>query len=202
MKESSPLKWPLDWPRTLPERQQVQAQWKKSQSFYIDALELELKRMGTVSSVLTLNTRGDRDTGVAVWFSRTKKEDFSWRDILQIRNPYPTIDEIDSAYRVLARRYHTDNLDSADVEVFHQITKARQTARDWVNRREGNSYDYAIACDTFKDVRLNIAALANTIRHIRGIERCGTSALMEKTFEGFKQIAAQAETHVEHATTA
>jgi hypothetical protein len=189
MKEATPLRWPEGWTRTLPEKQQAQSQWKKPQSFYIDALETELKRMGVIASVLTMNPKYDRDPGVAVWFSRTRKEDFSWRETLGITAPYPTNSEIDDAYRRLAAKYHTDNLQTGDVNVFHKIADARKIAKDWVNRREGNTFDYAIGADAFKEVRLNIAALANSIRHIRGLERCGTSAIMEKTFEGFKQLA-------------
>jgi hypothetical protein len=197
MKESTPLKWPEGWARTLPEKQRVQPAWKKPQAFYVDALETELKRMGTVASVLTLNPRGDRDQGVAVWFSRTGKEDFSWRETLGITIAYPTLDEVASAYRKLAAKYHPDNLQTGDVSIFHRIKIAQRDAENWVNRREGNKFDYAIGADAFRDARTNIAALANSIRHIRGLERCGTSAIMEKTFEGFKQLAEGI--HVEHA---
>lgn len=188
MKESTPLKWPEGWPRTRPQDQKKQSQWKKPYSFYLDKLEEELKRMGTVSSQVTSNGSGDRDPGVAVWFSRTRKEDFSWQDALEIRNPYPNANEIDSAYRRLAQRYHPDNRQTGDVAMFHKIADARARAMDWVNRKDGTSFDYAIACDTFEELRLNVAALWQSIKHIRGLERCGTSALLEKSFEGFKQL--------------
>jgi hypothetical protein len=188
MKETYPLKWPQGWPRTLPEKQEANAQWKKPRAFYIGQLETELKRIGTESSILTLNSAGDRDPGVAVWFSRTKKEDFSWRETLRITSAYPTLIEIDDAYRQLAKIYHPEG-SGADINIFHKITDARAKAKDWVNHREGNVFDYGIGADRFKDARLNIAALANSIRHIRGLERCGTSAIMEKTFEGFAQLA-------------
>jgi DnaJ-class molecular chaperone len=176
----------------------VQPLWKKPQGFYIDSLEAELKRMGTIASVLTLNGRSDRDQGVAVWFSRTGKEDFSWRETLGITIAYPTIEEVSSAYKKLAAKYHPDNLQSGDVNIFHRIKLAQRDAENWVNRREGNQFDYAIGADAFKDARLNIAALANSIKHIRGLERCGTSAIMEKTFEGFKQLSEGA--NVQYAT--
>lgn len=187
MKEQSPLKWPEGWPRTLPEKQRFQPHWKKSQSFYANALETELKRMGTVSSALTMNSSNSRDAGVAVWFSRKREEDFSWRETLSITAAYPTINQIDDAYRALAKIYHPEG-SGGDISIFHKITEARQKAKNWVNRNEGNLLDHAIGADAFKEVRLNIAALANSIRHIRGLERCGTSAIMEKTFEGFKQL--------------
>lgn len=188
MKESSPLKWPQGWPRVLPEHREPQAAWKKSHGFYVDQLEAELRRFGVIQSELTMNGRGDRDLGVAVWFSRKRAEDFSWRDVLGLTIAYPTLGDVDAAYRKLAAKYHTDNLSTGDIEVFHKITKARIAARDWVNRQEGNVFDYSIGADKFDEVRLNIASLANSIRHIRGLERCGTSAIMEKSFEGFKQL--------------
>jgi hypothetical protein len=188
MREVTPLKWPEGWPRTLPENQRGQAQWKKSLSYYMDALEKELTRMGTEASVLTTNGRGARDQGVAIWFSRTKKEDFSWRVALEITAPYPSVDDINAAYRKLSMKYHPDNQESGDGEIFRAITKAKATAIDWVNRREGKSYDSAIANDTFNEIRLNIAGLVGTIQAIRKIERCGSSALMEKTWQGFVSL--------------
>lgn len=196
MKEATPLKWPGNWPRVLPENQKGHSSWKKPQSFYLDQLELELKRMGTISSVVTSNGRGSRDSGVAVWFSRTKKEDFSWRETLNLHIAYPTLDDVGRAYRPLAAKYHTEG-SSSDIEMFLKVTKARDSANAWVNRREGNNFDMAIACDTFDEARLNVAALWQSIKHIRGLERCGTSALMEKTFEGFAQLTEGA-----HVTTA
>lgn len=188
MKETSPLKWPSGWPRVMPEHRQEQKQWKKPQGFYVDQLELELRRLGAIQSGLTMNERGNRDTGVAVWFSRKREEDFSWRDTLGITVAYPAISDVESAYRKLAAKYHTDNIDTGDLEVWLKIQKARVTAREWVNRQEGNVFDYSIGADTFKEQRLNIAALANSLRHIRGLERCGTSAIMEKTIEGYKAL--------------
>jgi len=188
MIERTPLKWPSGWPRVRPENQKGQPQWKKSHSFYVKQLEDELKRMGAESFVLTLNDAGSRDPGVAVWFTRKRLEDFSWRETLEITAAYPTIDDISSAYRKLVAKYHTDNMSTGDLEVFHKITKARAAANDWVNRREGSKLDNAIGADAFREQKLNIAALAGSIRHIRGLERCGTSAIMEKTLEGFAQL--------------
>jgi len=200
MKEATPLKWPEGWVRTLPEHQRTRTQWKKPQSFYIDSLEKELGRMGTVSSVLTINPRGDRDPGVAVWFSRTKKDDFSWRETLQMAIAYPTLADIDDAYRRLAKIYHPEG-SNPDINIFHKLADAKAKARYWVSRQEGNTFDYAIACDSFRETRLNVAALANSIRHIRGLEQCGTSAIMEKTFQGFAQISEKAESHVTTAAS-
>jgi hypothetical protein len=194
MKESTPLKWPGNWPRVLPEHRVGQSSWKKPQSFYLDQLELELKRMkvieredGGIAASVTSDGKGARDTGVAVWFSRTKKEDFTWRETLGLYVAYPTLDDVGRAYRPLAAKYHTEG-SSGDLEMFLKVTRARDAASSWVNQRSGNSYNMAIACDKFNEARLNIASLWQSIKHIRGLERCGTSALMEKTFEGFAQL--------------
>lgn len=189
MKEATPLKWPESgWPRTRPQDQAGRSQWKKTQIFYVDQLELELKRMGALASVLTWNGPRDRDPGVAVWFSRKRKDDFTWQDTLEIKNPYPTLDEIETAYKKLVPRYHTDRPGEGDPVMFVKINEARMLARRWVSRVEGNVHDLAIACDAFRESRLNVAALWQTIKHIRGIERCGTSALMERAIEGFAQL--------------
>jgi DnaJ domain len=192
VKEERPLKWPSGWPRVLPEKQKTQSQWKKPISFYKDQLESELQRMGAEQYMLTMNDPGHRDAGVAVWFSRKRDEDFSWRETLEITAAYPSIEDVDAAYRRLAQKYHPDNASTSDVEIFHKISKAKIAARDWVNRREGNTYGYSLASDTFKEQRLNIAALASSIRYIRGLERCGTSSIMEKTIEGFKALPEKA----------
>lgn len=188
MKEEHPLKWPTGWPRVLPEKQQLNAQWKKSWRFYRDQLEIELARLGVETSMITLNADGSRDPGVGLWFSRKKEEDFSWRDTLAITTAYPTLDDVNAAYRRMVAKYHTDNLDTGDLEIFHKISRAKAAAINWVNHSEGNTYDFGMGSDKFKEPRLNLAALANSIRHIRGLERCGTSAIMEKTLQGFAAL--------------
>lgn len=50
--------------------------------------------------------------------------------------------------------------------------------------------DYVLACDKFKKREDNLRALALTIEAIRGIERWGSSDLMERAFTGFAQLAA------------
>lgn len=50
--------------------------------------------------------------------------------------------------------------------------------------------DYVLACDKFSKREDNLRALALTIEAIRGIERWGSSDLMERAFTGFAQLAA------------
>jgi hypothetical protein len=49
--------------------------------------------------------------------------------------------------------------------------------------------DYVLACDKFSKREDNLRALALTIEAIRGIERWGSSDLMERAFTGFAQLA-------------
>lgn len=72
--------------------------WKRTGTQYREALIDELERMKSPSSVISCNVpltlRGamtpgvePRDVGVAVYFSRRTKEDFSWQEMLSIRDP-------------------------------------------------------------------------------------------------------------------
>lgn len=198
-KEAFPLSWPEDWPRTRPQDRRVMSAWKRTANQYRDALVTELTRLqspsAVVSSNVPLNLRGaltpgvePLDVGVAVYFSRKIKEDFSWQDALGIHDPAPTEQQIQDAYRRLAQLYHPDR--GGDVAMFQSVTKHRDNALRWVNRKTNQQFDYVIACDQFKEVRLNMAAIVMTIKAIRQIERCGTSSLLERAFRGFSALPA------------
>lgn len=197
-KEAFPLAWPDGWPRTRPQDQRAMSSWKRTANQYRDALATELERMKSPSSVIStnipMNLRGmmtpgiePRDVGVAVYFSRQFKEDFTWSDILQIREPISaTESQIQDAYRRLAQMYHPDR--GGDVAMFQKATQARDNALRWINRQTDQRFDYVIACDQFREVRLNMAAIVMTIKAIRQIERCGTSSLLERAFKGFSAL--------------
>lgn len=96
-KEAYPLSWPEDWPRTRPQDQRAMGGWKRTANQYRDALATELERMGSPSAVISsnvpMNLRGSmthgvepRDVGVAVYFSRKMKEDFTWQEVLGVRD--------------------------------------------------------------------------------------------------------------------
>lgn len=201
MKEAYPLSWPEGWIRTRIQDRKSQAAWKKSANESRDALIKELERMGVESMLISTNiptkftgalqvTQEPRDPGVAVYFSRKLKEDYSWQDILGINDPAPSLDMIDRAYREKARLHHPDS--GGDLETFKMITAARDRAKAWVNMRENQEHQYVIPCDTFKEVRWNINAIRMTISYIRGLERCGTSGLIERAFKGFEAITEKA----------
>lgn len=172
--------------------------WKGTANKYRDALITELERMKSPSSVISsnipLNLRSQmtpgvepRDVGVAVYFSRQMKEDYTWADILMIRDPIAaTEQQVQDAFRSLAQRYHPDR--GGDIAMFQKVTHARDNALRWINRKENQAHDYVIACDQFREVRLNMAAIVMTIKAIRQIERCGTSSLLERAFKGFAAL--------------
>ncbi len=197
MKEAYPLAWPDGWIRTRIDQRKGNAQWKKLANESREALIKELERMGVEGMLISTNipvklggalqsVQEPRDPGVAVYFSRKLKEDYSWQDILGINDPAPSHDMIDRAYREKARLHHPDS--GGDMETFKMITTARDRAKAWVNMRENQEHQYVIACDQFKEVRHNITAIRLTIAAIRQMERCGTSSLLERAFKGFEAI--------------
>lgn len=202
-KEVYPLTWPEDWPRTRPQDQRAMASWKRTANQYRDALVTELSRMEAPSAVISSNVplslRGamtagvePRDVGVAVYFSRKVKEDFSWQDVLNIRDPISVTEgQIQESFKRLAQLYHPDR--GGDIAMFQKVTGARDNALRWVNRKTNQDFPYVIACDQFKEVRLNMAAIVMTIKAIRQIERCGTSSLLERAFRGFSALPAARE---------
>lgn len=196
-KDAYPLQWPTGWPRTRPQDRRPMASWKRSATQYRDALIDELDRMKSPGSVISCNVqvsmRGSMtagieplDTGVAVYFSRPGKEDFAWQEVLGVHDPAPTEDQIQTAYRKLAVQYHPDK--GGDLQMFQLITKHRDQALRYIQRRSGHVFDHVIACDAFKEVRLNLAAVVQTLKAIRQIERCGTTSLMERAFAGFSAL--------------
>ncbi len=206
-REAFPLSWPSDWPRLRPQDRRPMGSWKRTANQYREALVTELTRMesplAVISSNVPLNLRGAMtagveplDVGVAVYFARKMKEDFAWQDALGIHDPAPTEAQIQEAFRRLAQLYHPDR--GGDVAMFQAVTKHRDNALRWVHRQTTQRFDYVIACDQFREVRLNMAAIGLTIKAIRQIERCGTSSLLERAFQGFSALPA----HVGEAVTA
>lgn len=205
VKEAYPLSWPDGWVRTRPQDQKPIGSWKRTANQYRDALMTELERMGApsfvISSNVPLTARGSmtqgiepRDPGVAVYFSRAAKDDFAWQDALGITNPYPSEDEINAAYRRLAAQYHPDR--GGDIAMFQAVTKHRDNALRWLRQKSGQEFGFVIACDQFREVRLNMAAIVMTIKAIRQIERCGTSSLLERAFKGFSALPEHASASV------
>lgn len=199
-KEAYPLSWPEDWPRTRPQDQREMRSWKRKANDYREELAKELDRVkatvAVISTNVPLNVRGlmtigvePRDVGVAIYFSKPAKEDFRWQDALGIHTPAPTTDQINDAYRRLAAQHHPDR--GGDVEMFRALTLHRDHALRWATRDTATP-DHVIACDLFREVRLNLAAIAFTLKALRQIDRCGTSSILERSFKGFLALAADA----------
>jgi hypothetical protein len=181
------LEWPAGTPRTRIDSREPNSQWKKTASFYETALLKEFDRMGVVAVKITMNNTV-QDPGVAVWVSRQKEADYSWQDLLGIIDPQPSKEEISRAYRIKVAPFHTDRPDKGDIEMFMLLTKARDRAIEWIEMSEGHLHNYAIACDRYKEARWNLNAIRLTIAAMRTIERCATSALMEKMFSGLAAL--------------
>lgn len=199
-KEAYPLSWPSDWPRTRPQDQRTMNSWKRTANQYREELAKELDRtkapVAVISTNVPLNVRGamtagvePRDVGVAIYFSRPVKEDFRWQDALGIHDPAPSEEQINGAYRRLVAMHHPDK--GGDLEMFRALTQHRDNALRWIHRSTA-APDFVIACDTFREVRLNLAAIAFTLKSIRQIERCGTSSMLERAFKGFLALASDA----------
>jgi hypothetical protein len=202
VKEAYPLKWPASWPRVRLQDRKPQGAWKGTANKYREALEKELTRMGCPSFVVSCNVqvsaRGSMtigveplDPGVAVYFSRKEKEDFAWQDALGIHDPAPTEVQVQESFKRLATLYHPDKI-GGDRELFLAATKHRDTALRWIRRETNKHFGHVIACDQFKEVRLNLYAIVLTIKAMRQIERCGTSSVIEKAWEGFGALPAYA----------
>lgn len=193
-REVFPLSWPDGQPRSRPQDRRGMAAWKKPANHYRDSVAAELTRFGSesfvISSNVPLSVRGSMvsgveplDVGVAVYFAKKWKEDFAWQDALGIHDPAPTEAQVTDAFRRLAAIHHPDK--GGDVAMFQAVTKHRDNALRWITRKTNQNFDYVIACDEFREVRLNMAAIAFTIKAIRQIERCGTSNMLERAFKGF-----------------
>jgi hypothetical protein len=180
------LEWPAGTPRTRINDRESNSQWKKTAREYEESVVKEFGRMGVVAIKITTNNTV-QDPAVAVWVSRQKQADYSWQDLLGITDPQPTKEEIAKAYRDKVAPFHDDK-PTKDIEMFILITKARDRALEWIQMTEGHLHNYAIACDRYKEARWNLNAIRLTIGAMRTIERCATSALMEKMFAGFAAI--------------
>lgn len=202
MTERFPLVWPQGFTRTLINDRQPRLAWKKTERESIEALELELQRFKAITPILTRKDPQDRlsapDPSVAVWFSRQRKEDFTWQGALGIDNPAPTAEEINSAFTRLAAKYHPDR-ETRDIETYLKLDEHKRNALAFVNRLSGKANDVCLPCDHFREARWNINAIVMTLRSLRQMERDGTSGLLERAMQGFIALP-EGSAHVAAAT--
>jgi len=197
-----PLAWPSDWPRTSIKDQRINSQWRKPLDWYRGEVVSELKSLKAKRFIVSTNlsvvdTDGrlserdaklTHDVGVAVYFERAVVEDFKWMTTLMLVG-VPTEADIDEAFRKLALPHHPDR--GGDAKLFALYSEAKELGRRWY-RRTQLPPNLVIACDTFKEVRLNLAAIALSLKAIRQLERCGTSQLLERTFQSMTTLLPQA----------
>lgn len=195
MIEPYPLTWPEGWPRTLLRDRRDRKAWKDTLLQSATKLRKELHRSKALSFAICCNIppSGDKyvdvpappDTGVAVWFSRQRDDDYSWQETLHLSSPAPTEREIMDAFKRVAAQYHPDNPRTGDVNIYMRYDEARKRALDFIARKTGANYQRVIAIDTFNEVKLNMQAVRMALVYLRGLENCGAPALLERAFEGF-----------------
>lgn len=196
--EAYPLTWPEGWPRTLLRDRRQRGAWKDTLLQSADKLRKELNKSKALSFVISCNIppAGEKsyasvpapgDTGVAVWFSRERDDDYSWQETLHINSPSPSEREIMDAFKSLAGPYHPDK-PTRDINIYMRYDEAKKRALDFIARKTGANYLQCIPCDTFDEVRLNMRALQMALSYLRGLENCGVSSILERAFEGFAAI--------------
>lgn len=183
--ERTPLEWPKQQVRTRIQDQGTIGAARKTWREYLVMLEKELRRMDVVRYVVTYNDQTSRDPGVAVWFSRKKDDTFKWQDILGIDNPYPTVEDIESAFKARVKAVHPDLNPGKDPEPYHQLVKARKDAIAFVKGTSELPSDYVIPCDAYQNRHHNLYAIVRTIKALRDIERFGAGQLFEGALHGF-----------------
>jgi hypothetical protein len=214
MKEAYPLAWPDGWPRTLLRDRRDRKAWKDTLLQTANKLRKELHRSKALSFAISSNippaganfadVPAPVDTGVAVWFSRERADDYSWQETLHISSPAPTEKEIWDAFKKVATPYHPDRPGTGDINIYMRYDEARKRALDFIARKTGANYQQVIAIDTFDEVRLNMQAIRMALAYLRGLEACGAPMLLERAFEGFAAAlpAPRTEESHDHTTVA
>lgn len=187
-----PLKWPADRPRIRFQDRKVNAAWKLNYADTMKALEKELVLVKATFAMVTYNSLGSEDGGVAIWLSRKPQDEYGWQDALGFIGTVPSKNEILHAYRERIRKIHPDGPTPNRV-LFDEVTKHRDNALRWISGERMVEPETVMAVDTFKEVRHNLNAIKLTLSALRQIERCGSPVMMEQAWRGFRPaIAAQA----------
>jgi hypothetical protein len=186
VKEESTLRWPDGVDRTFIQLRKPNKAWKKTWRGLMADLAGELERLGATGSILVCRSPDERmDPGVAVWFSM-RKEDFGWQQGLGLDNPAPTPDQINSAFREKARKFHPDNPSTGDPEMFKKLSEWRDAALAWVTGTHAHSRESVMAIDQYTEARLNLCAIRLAFGHIRALERVGAPGILSQAMGGFR----------------
>lgn len=185
VEEKHPVQWDKKARRTLIADREPKRIWKKTLAQYRDGLIDQLRKLGAAEILLTYN-EGDAariDPGVAVYFSKTREEDYSWQTELGIDNPAPTLAEIDEAYRRKAMQYHPDR--GGDVNKYVLMGQHRDRAKAWVKNEKGQ-FQFVMALDHYSDPRWNINGLKLAVAALRKLEELGLPGMLEASLQGFR----------------
>jgi hypothetical protein len=189
--EELKLKWPDGIDRTRIKDRVGQGRWKEGWAETRKRLVLELERLGATSILITRH-EDEKEPGVAVWFSRAK-EDLSWQQGLGLYTSLPTLDEIESAYRAKAKKFHPDNPTTGDPEAFKKMTEWRDAAKAWVTGTHAHQHEYVMAIDQYNEAKLNLKALQMAFFYIRRLEDVGAPGILKQTLGAFRvQLTATA----------
>lgn len=200
VKVENPLKWPQDRPRVRFQDRKNNAAWKLNQTDTIKALEKELHLNKVTFALVTSNSPGSEDGGVAIWLSRKPQDDYGWQDALGFIGTVPSKDQVNAAYREKVRRIHPDGPTPNRV-LFDEITKHRDNALRWIRGERMVEPETVMAVDTFREVRHNMNAIKLTLSALRQIERCGSPVMMEQAWRGFRPALAAKASEDSHAST-
>ena len=183
--EDRSMRWPDGCERTRIKDRTGQGRWREGWADTRTRLESELERLGATSALVSRHENEQNDPGVAVWFSR-RKEDFSWQQGLGIDDPFPSVDEIDRAFKAKARKFHPDNPETGDPEMFKKLSEWAKAARGWVTGAHDHAHEYVMAIDQYNEARLNLKALQMAFFYIRRLEDVGAPAILSQTLGAFR----------------
>lgn len=200
VKVETPLKWPGDRPRVRFQDRKNNAAWKLNYADTLSALERELHLNKVTFAMVTYNSLGSEDGGVAIWLSRKPQDEYGWQDALGFIGTIPTVQEIDRAYMKLAVRCNPEG-PTANLPLFLELTRHRDNARKFVRGERNVEPETVMAVDTFREVRHNLNAIKLTLSALRQIERCGSPVMMEQAWRGFRPAIAAQASEDSHATT-
>lgn len=196
-REISPLRWPQGYGRTLiGERQNRAAYTKKPLAVYVKGLVDELKLLGSNNIEVTYNDRLDvstKDPGVAVWYSLSKTTDTSWQVVLRIDNPSPTLEDVTKSFKrlVMENKCHPDQVaagSGGDIKVYMKLEEAWRNAKRYVVGDLYYGLTNCLPCDSFVEVRQNMACLKLQMMHLRAMKRLGNPFVVERVMErGFRE---------------
>jgi hypothetical protein len=183
----SALRWPEGQKRTRINQREKRGQWKKPLSHYLKELEVELGKLNAVGIIVTGDPSAEKiDPGVAVYFSLPPEDATGeWQDVLGIDSPKPSEIEIDARVKELRARFHPENRQTGNLEMYLRVGEAQTEAKAWATGNFGKKHEKCIPCDRYNELRLNVKAIQVTIAALRRVDEAGAPGYLERAFAGF-----------------